>query len=169
MSLVELLVSMAVMSILLVGVSSAFFNVTSRYQHWADRISTASTGGSLAVAIQADSHRYVPCGSYSHVQTLNLCPADDLSNWAVRYAVSGPFPYVITRQEAGKPPAFVARSVNPTMPDFWADCFDGGGTVAGHIHVYHLRIDDGAGDPPGSIDSENFSVYYVAPWRPGCS
>lgn len=177
MTLVELLVAMAVTSIILVGLTAVFFNVSSRYEGWAKRLDTASTGPALAAAIQADSHRYVPCGDITFVQTFNLCPADRSadsqvsSSWIVRYLVSGGFPYVITREERGKPATFIVRSVSGTQPDFWADCFDGGGTVAGHIHVYHLRIDDGAGGGDTSRtqpDSENFSVYYVAPWRPGC-
>lgn len=179
MTLVELLVAMAVTSIILVGLTAVFFNVSSRYEGWAKRLGTASTGPALAAAIQADSHRYVPCGDITDVQTFNLCPADRSddslvsSNWIVRYVVSGSLPYVISRQERGKTATFMVRSVSTTRPDFWADCYDGSGgaTVAGHIHVYHLRIDDGAGGGDSGQtqpNSENFSVYYVAPWRPGC-
>jgi prepilin-type N-terminal cleavage/methylation domain-containing protein len=174
MTVVELLVSMAVTSIILVGLTGVFFNVSSRYEGWAARLNTASTGPGLSAALQADSHRYVPCGDITDVQTFDLCPADSTddpaNDWVVRYVVSGGFPYVITREERGKPATFMVRSVNGTRPDFWADCFDGGATVAGHIHVYHLRIDDGSGGGTGNraVDSENFSVYYVAPWRPNC-
>lgn len=174
MTLVELLVSMAVTSIILLGLTAVFFNVSGRYESWAARLATASTGPGLAAAIQADSHRYVPCGDTTDVQTFDLCPADrsaDAANWAVQYVVSSGFPYVITRQQRGRPATFMVRSASETRPSFWADCFDGGATVAGHIHVYHLRVDDGAGGGDGSrqaVDSENFSVYYVAPWRPGC-
>ncbi|HXM58851.1 MAG TPA: type II secretion system protein [Candidatus Dormibacteraeota bacterium] len=172
MTLVELLVSMAVMSIILVGLAGAFFNTTAQYQQWADRLGTASTGTALAASLQSDSHRLVPCDGMVNVlvQTFQMCQPDDRSHPAVLYSVSGHVPYVITRAEVGKSPAFMARGESSTQPEFWADCFDDGprgSTVGGHIHVYHFRITDGDG-ASGNPNSENFSVYYVAPWRPGC-
>lgn len=173
MTLVELLVSMAVMSIILVGLSGAFFNTTAQYQRWADRLGSASTGLALAASLQADSHRYVPCGDIvnhatARMSTLGLCPPDNLSRAAVTYAVSSRAPFIITRAETGKSPAFMARSETAGPPELWADCYDGGGTVGGHIHVYNFRATDGSGIG-GELSTENFSVYYVAPWRPGCS
>jgi Tfp pilus assembly protein PilV len=166
MTVVELLVAMFVTSVILVGLTGVFLNVSNRYQEWANRIQNASTGANLAAALQSDSHRYVPCGNVDHVSVFQMCPADDRANWAVEYVVAGTFPYVITREEAGKAPTLMARSVNPTPPSFWAECIDNGITSSGHIHVYNLRIDDGAGGT--SVSSENFSVYYVGPWRPAC-
>src|SRR2546429_654785 len=78
-------------------------------------------GAGLAVAIQADSPRYVPCGNPDKVPTLLLCPADDINNWAVRYDVSNGAPYVITRTARGESPTFMARSTNPLRPELWAD------------------------------------------------
>jgi Tfp pilus assembly protein PilW len=173
MTLVELLVSMAVTSIILVGLTGVYFNVTQRYQGWVNRLNTASTGADLAARLQADTHRYVPCGNFDHVTAFSLCPADqagDTSQAAVRYVVSDSAPYVITRQQGRNGPSvLMVRSVNPSQPKFWAECHDGGSgsTVSGHIHVYNLRIDDGTGGQ--SVSAENFSVYYVAPWRPGCT
>lgn len=173
MTLIELLVSLAVTSILLVGLTGVFFNVTARYQHWMDRLNTASTGSGLAASLQVDSHRYVPCAGFVNVNVteLDLCPADtatDSRTWVVRYVVSDTEPYVITReQSSGGQPTFMVRSVDPVRPFLWAQCIDSGATVSGHIHVYNLRTDDGAGNTSGH-SPENFSVYYVAPWRKGC-
>lgn len=174
MTLIELLVAMAVTSILLVGLGAVLFNVSSNYQAWAHRLNGASTGVGLAASIQADSHRYVVCGSPGNQgQTLNLCPADqlDATRPAVRYVISSAGPYVVTRQPAGKPAAFMGRSDVTQLPYFTVDCFDGGNSVSGHIHVYNLRLKSDAGDggKSGGVDIENYSVYYVAPWRPGCS
>ena len=174
MTLIELLVAMAVTSILLVGLGAVLFDVSSTYQGWAHRLNSASTGNGLAASIQADSHRYVVCGSPgSQGQTLNLCPAGqlDATRPAVRYVISSSAPYVITRQPAGRPAAFMGRSDDTQLPYFTVDCFDDGNSVSGHIHVYKLRLagDAGDGGTGGAIDGENFSVYYVAPWRPGCS
>jgi hypothetical protein len=178
MTLIELLVSMAVTSMLLVALGGVFVNVSSRYQGWADRLNSASTGSALAVNLQADSHRYVVCSATNTLlSTLDLCPALPPGDPAggrpapvVRYQVSARAPYVISRQSpVGAPPAFMARSVDSTQPQFWADCFDAGNVVSGHIHVYHLRIDDGAGGHGTGADRENFMVYYSAPWTGACA
>jgi hypothetical protein len=163
MTLVELLVAMAVTSILLVGLTSVFFNVSSKYQEWAHRLQTASTGTGLAASLQADSHRYVRCDSTPlrvNVADLALCAADDRRTPIVTYHVIGTGPYVITRQQGSLSAAFMLRTDTP--PHLWLDCFDNNGnTVSGHIHVYNLRL---ATDSPDQTSPETFSVYYVAPW-----
>jgi type II secretory pathway pseudopilin PulG len=161
MTLVELLVAMAVTSILLVGLTSVFFNVSSKYQDWAHRLQTASTGAGLAASLQADGHRYVHCDSTPlkvRVADLALCAADDRGTPIVTYHVVGTGPYVITRQQGGLSAAFMLRT--DTLPKFWLDCFDNGNTVSGHIHVYNLRL---ATDSPDQTSPATFSVYYVAP------
>lgn len=171
MTVVELLVAMAVTSILLVGLGSALVNVSSRYQDWANRLNTAATGNSLAANLQADGHRYVLCGAQGDQgQDLRLCNANDRlpQDAVVRYTIATSPPFLVIRhQPAGSSGAFMARSLSTVQPYFWVDCLDTGNTASGHIHVYHLRIDDGAGTTVGSAKSENFSVYYVAP-RSAC-
>ena len=160
MTLIELLIAMAVMSLLLLGLGSVLFNVTSRYQDWAHRLQTASVGASLAASLQADSHRYVHCDSTpvsTHLPQLSLCAADDTGSAIVIYQVTGAGPWVIPRQP-GAPAPFMARS--DTQPNLWVDCLDNGSTVSGHIHVYNFRL------PSDSLDAgslETFSVYDVAP------
>jgi hypothetical protein len=172
MTLVELLVALAVTSILLVGLGGVLFNVSGHYQSWVDRIGRAATGPSLAASLQADSHRYVVCDGFNHDNPfLDLCPpgAMDPASYAVRYEVSDHAPYVITRQAAGKPAVLVVRSASTSQPYFWADCLPGGDTISGHIHVYRLRVDDGEGNVGGNASPANFSVYYSAPLpRGGC-
>jgi type II secretory pathway pseudopilin PulG len=171
MTLVELLVAMAVTSILLVGLGNVLINVSSRYLDWANRLNTASTGTALASSLQADGHRYVLCTGYGgQGQVLDLCYANDRQSQdaVVRYTITTQQPFIVSRQQpAGSPGAFLARSLSTDQPYFWADCIDTGNTASGHIHVYHLRLDDGAGGTGGGADSENFSVYYVAP-RTAC-
>ncbi len=170
MTLIELLVALAVTSIILVGLGGVLVNASSRYQGWVDRLDSASTGTGLAASLQSDLHRYVVCGSFGSNlgQQLDLCAASDLNDPVVRYHVSTGAPYVITRQSPlSAPPAFMARSRSSALPYFSADCFDSGSTISGHVHVYNLRLQDGDG---ATNDPYNYSVYYVAP-RPsgGCS
>ena len=171
-TLVEVLVAMGIASILLVGLGSALLNVAGRYQSWVDRLDSASTGDGLAARLQADGHRYVVCGPQQAVLTLYLCFPDNLDpgNAAVRYSVSGTGPYVITRQaRTDQSGAFMARSLSTTQPNFTADCYDAGDTVSGHIVVQNLRLQDGAGNSGASVSSQSFNVYYLAPWRSGCT
>jgi len=166
MTLVELLVAMAVTSILLVGLTSAFFNVSGVYGKWADRLQGAQVGIGVAASLQLDTHRYVFCGQTQNGGSpqpyLFLCWPDQLGTPVVSYHVTGSKPWVITRQ-VGQTATFIARSVTP--PGFWIDCFDHEGkTVSGHVHLYNFRQGDGL----GGSSAENFSVYYVAPWRTGC-
>lgn len=176
MTLIELLVSMAVTSMLLVALGGVFVNVSSRYQGLADRLNNASTGSALAASLQADSHRYVVCHGVQlnrNVDRLDLCPATAPDSPVVRYDVSSSAPYVITRQSPiGGAPSFMARSLSTFRPVFTADCFNAGGVVSGHIHVYYLRIDDGAGNNCTGNDVKaycpNFMVYYAAPWTSSC-
>ena len=172
MTLVELLIAMAVTAILMFGLAGVFLNATSHYQDWADRIADGSTGDILAANLQADSHRYVPCGQHQWVTQLNLCTAYDLNptDAAVRYAVSSAAPYIVTRQTPSTSAAFMARSQTSRQPQFWVDCSDNGSTVSGHIHVYYMRLDDGAGGTNPQNVAQNFMVYYAAPapWGYSC-
>jgi prepilin-type N-terminal cleavage/methylation domain-containing protein len=169
MTLIELLVSMSVTSILLLGLGSVFFTVSGRYQNWAHRLQTASVGAGLAASLQADSHRYVRCDS-TRLETrplseISLCAPDDRRTAVVTYSVDGPAggPWVITRQQ-GSQAAFMLRS--DTQPYFWLDCWDNNNTsatVSGHIHVYDLRSPDDSPSLDPNSRPETFSVYYVAP------
>jgi len=163
MTLVELLVAMAITSILLVGLATVFFDITSRYQDWAHRLQTASVGAGLAASLQADGHRYVHCDSTPvghQVYTIQLCPGDAVGSAAVTYQVSPSAPFVISRQEGTQSAVFMVRSTGSTRPTLWMDCFDNGSTLSGHIHVYSLRLPGDSLDP---TSGETFSVYYVAP------
>lgn len=164
MTLVELLVGMAVSTIVLVGITGVLYGVTSNYQKWIDRVGDASTGTALAAAIQADSHRYVVCRATNKELELDFCLPNSTTP-AVIYATSasGP-PYSIMRTQINGPSALVTLvgRGHHGQPVFWSeDCRAAGGTVSGHIHVYALR--------DASRGSESFSVYYRAPLpQQGC-
>ena len=170
MTLVEVLVSLAVTSIILVGIGSVLSGISDRYQRWADRLNRGATGTQLAQSIQADSHRLVVCHVTSvHTSRLDLCQPDDLGSPQVSYVVSGSGPWVIIRSENGQT-SFMARTQAGTSgpPEFGADCSPAAGALSGHIHVYRLRADDGTGGEGPSANTENFSVYYLAPWMSSC-
>jgi prepilin-type N-terminal cleavage/methylation domain-containing protein len=152
MTLVELLIAMAVTTMVLVGATGVLFRVSDRFQAWEDRIADASAGAAMAAAIQNDSHRYVVCHPTDHVPELDFCIPSTTSQVVTYQVVGTSPPYSILRTENGRS-VLVARAMHG-RPVFWSECRVGPGTISGHIHVYQYRDVGG---------SENFSVYYRAP------
>jgi len=99
-TLIELMLAMAVMSLVFAGLAGITFTVSDRFEHWADRVTAASTGSAVAATVQADSHRYVPCTARATgLPELALCSPLDCRP-AVVYAttaISGV--YVLVRRE----------------------------------------------------------------------
>jgi len=69
-TLVELLVGIAITGIVLAAVAGLLYTVSDRFAGWGARLDTATDGFRLAGALQADGHRYRPCGSGT---TLTFC------------------------------------------------------------------------------------------------
>lgn len=163
MTLVELLIGMAVTSLVLIGLAGVLNTVAGRYQDWVDRVGSASTGLGLAASIQADSHRFIACQKPQSVNPyeLDLCTPGN-SSPVVRYTISGPQqPWTINRTEGGSSASFLARGLGPTRPTFWVDCLpQSAGVASGHIHLYDFRQD--------GRNIENFSVYYRTPGPGSC-
>jgi hypothetical protein len=161
MTLVELLVAMAVTTMVLTAVTGVLYNVTSTYEGWSTRLDDASTGSTLAAALQRDSERYVVCHTVGNrVSQLTFCVPGTTTE-VVTYTVrpdGGTFS--ILRQDLpGGKTILMARGVR-TQAALWNECIPGDGTVSGHIHVYDYRRDTRSPDPRST---ESFSVYYHAP------
>lgn len=162
MTLVELLVAMAVTSVVLVGLTGVLYTVNNRYQQWADRVNTASVGTSLAAALEADSGHFGVCQRTISAPELDFCLPNGstsslLSTMTVQYKVSAAKPYVISREQlqpVGGHAGYIARSQGDLQPLFTVECQTGAGVISGRIHVDNLR----AGGSAGSI-----SVSYHAP------
>jgi len=156
MTLVELLVAMAVTSLVLVGLTGILYDVTRFYQGWSDRLDDASTGSAVAAALQRDSEHSIPCHTTDdHVQVLTFCiPGTSTVTATYTIRADGATWSVVRQGAPGGITVLLARSV-PRQPSFWSQCIPGPGTISGHIHVYNFRTD------PRS--SESFSVYYHAP------
>ncbi len=167
MTLVELLVGMAVTSIVLVGLTGALFNVTKFSEIWQGRLDDASTGAALAAALQQDSARSVTCSATNaRLSTIRFCvpgtgtgPGTGTVTATYTRRLDGGT-WSILRTATGQT-ILMARGVQ-SQPEFWIDCLVDAGTVSGHVHVYNYRRTGG---------SESFSVYYQAPlppnWSPG--
>ena len=116
-TLIELLIGVTVASLILGALAGLMYTVNDRFQHWGDRLDSATDGFGIASAIQADSHRYYPCGPSSGL-TLALCEPTARCQPAVVYASrlqNGG--WVITRQEHGST-TLVDRTRLSTQPTF---------------------------------------------------
>ncbi len=143
-TLIELMVGITVAGIILGSLAGLLYTVNDRFEHWGARLDSATDGFSLANALQADSHRYYPCGSGSGPQ-LQLCVPTSGCTRAVFYdshAQGGT--WVITRSEVdtGRT-ALVGRTRVGNQPQFTAG--------AGVIQVSNIN------------DSLQLVVYYHEP------
>ena len=96
LTMVELIIGMAVTSILMVGMTGVLFTASSASNNWIDRIETSGTGDVLAAALIADTHHYVACGTSS--DELKFCYANSVPpDPAVTYESAEQVPYSVTR------------------------------------------------------------------------
>jgi hypothetical protein len=134
--MVELIVGMAVTSILLVGMTSVLFAASNAYNGWIDRIETSGTGDVLATALAADSHRYVPC-SGSPAQ-LDFClPGSVQPVPVVSYLDQAPAPYTVMRVVSPRSSRVLVRDLaNPLA--FHVTCAKASNVDVGFISVSGL-------------------------------
>lgn len=153
LTLVELMIGMAVGSILLVGLTGVLFAATAVYNNWTDRIATSGTGDVLAAAIVADSHRYVACPAGT--SELRFCyPHGVPATAAVVYRNSPRAPYSVTRIAGDVDARLLARSL-PGPLQFRVACREENSVDSGFVSVVGL---------PSRSD---FRVYFVSA-RGGC-
>jgi pilin/secretion family protein with methylation motif len=148
LSLVELIIGMAVTSLVLSGIVAMVFTLTNSYNHWVGRIGNASSGDVLAAAIQADSHRLTPCRAST--SELDFCLVD--ATVTVAYRTQGPAPYTVTRINGGGSQLMVrGLAARP---------------------IYHVDCDGTTGAGSGSIEVDNITglgplrVYFHSPLGP---
>jgi hypothetical protein len=132
MSLVELIIGMAVTSLVLSGVVAIVFTITNSYNHWVDRVGNASNGDVLAASIQADAHRLIPC-STSTVE-LDFCQVDGTTLVAY-YRAQGPAPYTVTRVRAAVGSSQVMVRGLGASPVFHVDCDGSAGAESGYVEA----------------------------------
>jgi Prokaryotic N-terminal methylation motif len=148
LSLVELIIGMAVTSLVLSGIVAMVFTLTNSYNHWVGKVGNASSGDVLAAAIQADAHRLVACRAST--SELDFCLVD--ATVAVAYRTQGPAPYTVTRINGGGSQLMVR------------------GLAAGPI--YHVECDGTASAGSGYVEVDGVSglgalrVYFHSPLGP---
>jgi hypothetical protein len=143
--MVELIVGMAVTSILLLGITGVVFAANNAYSSWIDRIETSGTGDVLAASLAADSHRYVSCPT-STSQHLDFClPGSCLTNVGtndpcpqVSYQMSPAAPFTVTRVVGqGSGNRLLVRDLNAPLK-FYVTCTEAANVDVGFISVLGL-------------------------------
>ena len=130
LSIVELIIGMAVTSLILTGIVGIIFGVNNSYLSWVGRIANASAGDVLAEAVQADAHRFIACSATA--AELDFCGVDGTSP-AVIYRSQGPAPYYVIRRAGNQSEVLVRGLAAP--PAFHVDCDPLAGVGSGYIEV----------------------------------
>lgn len=129
-SLVELIIGMAVTSLVLSGVVAIVFTLTNSYNAWVGRVGNASNGDVLAAAIQADAHRLIACPAST--SELDFCQVDGTK--VVTYRTQGPGPFTVTRSTGGTSSQVVVRGL-ATGPTYHVDCDGSAGADSGYVEA----------------------------------
>lgn len=134
-TLVELLLGLAITSVILGALAGTLYTVTYRYGHWSDLVTNAGNGFSLAAALQADGHRYIPCQVAGDLTTLHFSASVPRSGTvAVIYASSASSDrqsFVVTRTVVGSTEGPVVADRLPRQPTFTVDSTTFAITVSG--------------------------------------
>jgi Prokaryotic N-terminal methylation motif len=147
LSIVELIVGMAITSILMLGITGVVFSANTAYSGWIDRIETSGTGDVLAAELAADSHRYVACSK--SVNQLDFCiPGASGTAPVVSYRTSGT-PYSVMRVASPSDSRVVVRNLDAPLK-FRVTCAEAKNVDFGFISVAGL---------PGRVD---LRVYFQA-------
>jgi Tfp pilus assembly protein PilE len=138
LSLVELIIGMAVTSLVLSGIVAMVFTLTNSYNHWVGKVGNASSGDVLAAAIQVDAHRLITCGTTSTEQDFCLVGGTP----SVAYCTQGPAPYTVIRAVNCSASAIrnghaMVRGLTaqPTYSTYHVDCTGLIGVESGYVEV----------------------------------
>ena len=139
MTLVELLMAMAITSILLLGISGALMVGYHVADLWGQKINEAQTSNQLAGWLEQDLHRYVPCSPQG--AELDLClpaAASAGSGRAVTYTAvvpGGGCPCSVVRTDLLTQRRSVVTRDLLTPPVFDPVCGAAGGAEPGYLEV----------------------------------
>ena len=161
-SLVELIVTLGILSILLIGVSGVVLAAGSAYNAWSHSILSVSQANAysntLVASIQQDSHRYVLCASQR--SALDFCLPDG-RQVLVRYQILGRQRDYFVARDDGNGPIAVARGLD-AVPTFAVHIDQGGcgnsdPAASGTIGISGLRYQGEPTARPSEL------IYFASP------
>lgn len=166
MSLLEMMIALAVSSLVLVSLAGVVFGAYVLTRTWGQRIYESGAGALLPDQLQADSHRLSLCPGSSDPYRLQLCEA------------GSPAPVVIYATADGCDSAGscdVARTYVPTngstvlarslrsRPQFTVSCRSAGAVSTGQVLVQGLLYPAGEGGAAPSSADKPLVVYFRTP------
>ena len=114
-TLIELMIGIAITGLVLAALGGLLYTVSDRFAGWGKRLDTAMDGFGVASALQADSHRYVVCGSVNGPQ-LSLClPTAGCIPKVMYQGTENDGNWVITRTEDAKTTLVTRANAAPTF------------------------------------------------------
>lgn len=134
-SLVELIIGMAVTSLVLSGVAAVVFTLTNSYSLWVGRVASATDGDVLAAAIQADAHRLIACPVSAN--ELDFCQVDGTQ--VVAYRTQGSAPYTVTRINVGVGGSRLMVRGLAARPTYHVDCDGTAGAGSGYVEAVGIN------------------------------
>jgi len=164
MTLVEMVIALAVSSLVLVAITGVLFGAFDLTRTWGQRIYESGAANLLPDQLQADAHRLAPCPGSPDTFQLQLCVAGSASP-VIRYdtaaACSASCDLVRTYLPAGTT-TVVARSLEQ-RPQFQVACAAPGAVTSGQLTVLGLRYPPGDGGSPRPGVLESVVVFFRAP------
>lgn len=154
MTLIELVLALAITSIVLLALSGVVFGANLVSSSWTRQTRFTQTEPLLPDRLQADAHRYFPCTGAAAAHELRLCLPGGQEAVAYRVRSACPCDLVRTDSLSGGS-ALVVRNLE-APPDFAATCRPAGPVAAGSISITLRYQGDAAPRPP-------VTVYYRAP------
>lgn len=153
-TLVEMVIAMSVTAIVMVALAGVVFAANEVSRAWGQRTYLSQETPLLPNALQADAHRYPPCGAAGSGGALRLCLPN--GEPAVTYAATGSCPCVLIRtDELSGSRTVVVRGLLE-QPTFTTSCTPAGPVSAGAISLSLRYHGDAAPQQP-------VVVYFRAP------
>ena len=142
-TLIELMIGIAITGLVLAALGGLLYTVSDRFAGWGKRLDTATDGFAVASALQADSHRYVVCGSAADGPQFSFCLPTAGCVPKVTYSGSlrNDGTWVVTRNDGTRTTLVATADAEPAFVVH----------TPGTIQVNHIR------------SSLSVTVYYHAP------
>lgn len=165
LTLVEFVISMAVTSLVLAGLTGVVFATYQVTRTWSQRVYEAGAEELLPEALQADAHRYLACSPTADAFVLELCLPGTRSR-AVTYATPSGCDAAagcdLVRGIPDGSQSIVARGLKQ-RPRFTVTCTAGAASTSGVVTVTGLVFPAAAAAADPAARQQPIVVYFSSP------
>jgi len=163
LSLIELIISMAITSIVLSVLTGVVFGAYQINRTWGQRIYESGAEALLPNALQADAHQFSVCPGSADSYRLPMClPGTSalVATYSTDPGCAGSCDLLRTRADGSA--TVVARGLTQ-RPQFSTSCAAGSASVAGTLTVTGLAFPPGTGGGAIPAPQPPLVVYFQAP------